>query len=497
MFKKILVANRGEIAVRVIKACREMGITSAVIYSEADKNSLHVRVADEAYLVGGAASEDSYLNIDKIIKLAKKIKAEAIHPGYGFLAENSSFIKRCEKEKINFIGPSSKSVEMMGDKTRARELMKKHNVPITPGTTKPVKNAQEVLKHAREIGFPVMLKASAGGGGKGMRLVRDENKLIESFEAARNEARKSFGNDAVYIEKYIKNPKHIEVQIIADKQGNYRHLFERECSIQRRHQKIIEESPSPSIDQTTRNKITEAAINAAKACSYYNAGTIEFLMDEKKNFYFMEMNTRLQVEHPVTEMITGLDLVKEQIKVAANKKISFEQDDISINGHAIECRICAEDADSNFVPSTGKITHHRLPSGPGIRVDRGIDLLAEVSVHYDSLLSKVIAHGQNRKEALVRLQRALTEYQIAGVITNIPACKWILDHELFENGKFTINFIEKEFLTLTPGKWENRNIQEYRKAAAILAALLTHQKNMLKAKPRNISQNNLWGSADD
>ncbi len=493
MFKKILIVNRGEIAVRIIKACRELKIISAVLYTDADKNSLHVRAADQAYYIGKSQANESYLNIPKIINTAKEINADAIHPGYGFLSENSIFIKEVENAGITFIGPSSKSVEMMGEKTSARRLMKENNVPIVPGTVNSIETIEEALIIADEIGFPIMIKAASGGGGKGMRQVYNKSEMKSSFDRAKNEALKSFGNFDVYIEKLIEEPKHIEVQILGDKFGNYIHLFERECSIQRRHQKIIEEAPSAFVDESTRSKITEAAINAAKACGYYNAGTIEFLMDKNKEFYFLEMNTRLQVEHPVTEMITGVDLVKEQIKIAFGEKLSLEQKDIILNGHAMECRIYAEDTDNNFAPSTGTIKHHRLPSGPGIRVDRGIDLKSEVSVYYDPLLSKVIAHGKDRDESISRLMRALGEYQIVGVITNIPLCRWILERKNFASGNFDINFIENELIPLLPLEWKNDINENYENVTAILGALLKSKDLELKPSSFNHSSSNKWG----
>jgi len=475
MIKKILIANRGEIAHRIIKACRELNITSVAIYSDADKNSLHVRRADEAYLIGNSFANESYLNKEKIINLAKKIGADAIHPGYGFLSENSEFIKMVEDAGIIFIGPSSKSVEMMGGKTDARTLMKKNNVPIVPGTTEPIKNIVDAKKIAKEIGYPIILKAAAGGGGKGMRKIFSEDEFENSYNLAKSEARKFFSNDEIYIEKFIEHPKHIEVQILGDKHANYVHLFERECSIQRRHQKVIEEAPSISVDELTRKKITETAIQAAKACNYYNAGTIEFLMDENKNFYFLEMNTRLQVEHPVTEMITGIDIVKEQIRIAEGKPLSFSQDEIKIFGHAIECRIYAEDIDNNFAPSTGKINLHRLTSGPGIRIDRGIDVMSDVPIYYDPMLSKVIAWGKNREEAIVRMKRALSEYQICGVTTNISLFKWILNQNEFEDGTFDINFLENKFLPLVPNKWRNSDSEELINVVAAIAAIMKNE----------------------
>lgn len=469
-----------------------MSITSAAIYSEADKNALHVRTADEAYLIGKAPASESYLNIPKIVRLAKEIKADAIHPGYGFLSENAEFIKEIENAGLVFVGPSASSVELMGNKTKARKLMEKNNVPIVPGTTEPIASTDRGKQVAEEIGFPVMLKASAGGGGKGMRKVDDKGSFQSAFERAQNESLKAFGSNEIYIEKFIDNPKHIEVQILADQHGNYVHLFERECSMQRRHQKVIEEAPSPSLDDLTRTKITEAGINAAKACGYFNAGTIEFLMDSNKNFYFLEMNTRLQVEHPVTELITGIDLVKEQIRIAAGEKLSFKQDEIRIKNHSVECRVYAEDVDNNFAPSTGTITHHRLPSGPGIRIDRGIDLLTEVPVHYDPLLSKVISCGKDREEALARMEIALSSYQVAGVITNIHFLKWLIEQKEFVDCSFTINFIENNFLKMEPGSWKIESNKKYKDAAIIMGALLGAKENELKPSETVFSKNNKW-----
>lgn len=492
MIKKILIANRGEIAHRIIKACRELDITSAAIYSEADKLALHVRRADEAYLIGPSPASESYLNKEKIIKLAKEIGADAIHPGYGFLSENAEFIRLIEESGIIFIGPSSESVKMMGEKTSARRLMKANNVPIVPGTTNPIKSVDEGKKVAVELGYPVMLKAAAGGGGKGMRKISNDEEFESAYNRAKNESLKAFGNDDVYLEKFIEHPKHIEVQILADKFGNYLHLFERECSVQRRHQKVIEEAPSIAVDETTRTKITNAAIDAAKACNYYNAGTIEFLMDSDKKFYFLEMNTRLQVEHPVTEMITGIDIVKQQIKIASGEKLTLKQEDIRIHGHAVECRIYAEDVDNNFAPSTGKIVHHRLTSGPGIRIDRGIDVMSEVPIYYDPMLSKVIAWGINRDEAIVRMQRALGEYQISGVITNIPVFRWILKQKVFLEGTFDINFLDNDFMPLVPDKWKDTSSEEYEEAVAVLSALLKSKDQELSLSKNQIDISNLW-----
>ncbi len=472
MIKKILIANRGEIAVRVIRACKELGIKSAAVYSEADRTSLHTRLADESFFIGEAAASQSYLNKIKIIELAKRIKADAIHPGYGFLSENSGFIKMCEDEKINFIGPSSKSVEMMGSKTAARELMSSSGVPIVPGTTKPISSLKEGIRSAREVGFPVLLKASAGGGGKGMRKISSEKEFSDAFEATQREALKAFGDDSIYIEKYIENPRHIEVQVIADKHGNYAHIFERECSIQRRHQKIIEESPSSFVDGETRNKITQAAVNAAKACGYFNAGTIEFLMDKDKNFYFLEMNTRLQVEHPVTEFISGIDLVKEQINIASGNKLSFKQEDLRISGHAFECRVYAEDPGNNFLPSTGLLTGYKIPSGPGVRVDDGFGKGSEISIYYDPLISKLVCWSGDRKSAIDRMKRALGEYRIAGVINNITFLKAVFADEKFGKGEIDINYLERKMECLKKTAFQLKSNIDTEDAASIVAVLL-------------------------
>ena len=472
MLKKILIVNRGEIAVRIIRACRELGIISAAIYSEADRTSLHVRLADEAYLVGPAVSSESYLNKDTIIRLAEEIKADAIHPGYGFFSENSDFIKAVEKSGIVFIGPSSKSVAMMGSKTAARELMKKNGVPIVPGTTEPVNSVKEGIPIAKKIGFPILLKASAGGGGKGMRKISSESEFESAFDATRREALKAFGSDDVYIEKYIENPRHIEVQIIGDKHGNYAHLFERECSIQRRHQKIIEEAPSSFVDPATREKITEAGLNAAKACGYYNAGTIEFLMDRNKDFYFLEMNTRLQVEHPVTEMITGIDLVKEQIFIAAGKKLSFSQKDLHINGHALECRIYAEDPGNNFLPSTGTLYEYSPPGGNGVRLDEGFSKGSIISVYYDPLISKLVCWAKDRKSSINKMLGALEEYKIAGVINNIDFLKKILKHKDFIGGDININFIADKMSAAENNHSSQKKDEHLTNIAAIFTAVL-------------------------
>lgn len=490
MFKKILIANRGEIAVRIIKACKELDIKTAAIYSDADISSLHTRLADESYCVGSSIASESYLNKKKIITLAKEIGADAIHPGYGFFSENASFIEEVEKSGITFIGPSSKSVSMMGSKTAARCLMKKNGVPIVPGSIEGIKDLNDGYKVAEKISYPILLKASAGGGGKGMRRVNSKEEFESAFESTRREALKAFANDDVYIEKFIENPKHIEVQIIADKHGNYLHVFERECSIQRRHQKVIEEAPSSFIDNLTRKKLTDAALNAAKACNYYNAGTIEFLMDSNKEFYFLEMNTRIQVEHPVTELISGIDLVREQISVAAGNKISFTQDELRINGYALECRIYAEDPSNNFMPSTGKITNYIEPNGPGVRVDSGFTGGSEISIHYDPMIAKLICWDKDRKAANNRMQRALNEYKISGIVTNISFLKNILQTEIFKEGKYDIHFIDKLFNSNSNqiNLEVNKDIED---AAYLFAALIKSQKAKMQSK-KSDDYDNKW-----
>jgi len=490
LFNKILIANRGEIAVRIIRACKELGIKSAAIYSEADITSLHTRMADESYHIGSSQVSDSYLNKEKIIDLANKIGADAIHPGFGFFSENADFIEAVEKSGITFIGPSSTSVKMMGSKTAARTLMSKNGVPIVPGTLEPIKSIEEGIIYSNQIGFPVLLKASAGGGGKGMRKVTSEEEFASAFEGTKREALKSFANDDVYIEKFIEKPKHIEVQIIADKFGNYRHVFERECSIQRRHQKIIEEAPSSFVDAETRSKITSAAIKAAQACNYFNAGTIEFLMNDKKEFYFLEMNTRVQVEHPVTEMISGIDLVREQISIAAGNKLSFTQDEIVKRGYAIECRIYAEDSYHNFLPSTGKILHYKEPSGPGIRVDSGFSLGSEVSIYYDPMIAKLICWDKDRALAINKMQRALDEYQIGGLTTNISYLKNILSMPEFIEGKYDINFIDN--LISTNQITEPEVSSDYKIAGSIFLALLKNKNNTSSQKTNSKQHISKW-----
>ena len=493
MFKKILIANRGEIAVRIIRACKELNIKSAAIYSDADKTSLHTRLADEAYLIGGAKSSESYLNGIKIIELAKKIGADAIHPGYGYFSENHSFIKNVENEKIKFIGPSSKSVSLMGNKTSARKLMKKNNVPIVPGTTSPIKTSKIGKLKAEEIGYPILLKAVSGGGGKGIRIVYNSREFDEALKSTKRQAKNSFGSDEVYIEKFIENPKHIEVQILADNFGNYIHLFERECSIQRRHQKIIEESPSSFVDEKTRSRITEAAINAAKACKYQNAGTVEFLMDKNKNFYFLEMNTRLQVEHPVTELITGIDLVIQQIRIAYGLKLKINQNDIFIHGHSIECRIYAEDTENDFLPSTGKLTNFNIPAGPGVRVDTGFEIGSEISMYYDPMIAKLVCWNNDRISAISRMKRALDEFEITGVTHNINFLKLIMNNKKFIDGKFDINFIDREKLLEKKFHTDNNESITKETAAFIFSALMKNEKSQkINSYPDKENSRNFW-----
>jgi acetyl-CoA carboxylase, biotin carboxylase subunit len=443
MFSKILIANRGEIAVRVIRACREMGITSIAVYSDVDRPSLHVRKADEAYHIGPPPAAESYLNIPKILDVARRSGADAIHPGYGFLSENAKFARACLDAGVKFIGPTPASMEMMGSKTRARQEMEKAGVPFVPGTSRGLESPEQAESIAEKIGYPVMLKAAAGGGGKGMRLVHTPGELHAALEAAQSEAQRSFGDNEVYIEKAIANPRHIEMQVLADEHGNTVYLGERECSIQRRHQKVLEESPSPIVDPEMRRRMGEVAIRVAKAANYTNAGTVEFLVDQQKNFYFLEMNTRLQVEHPVTELVTGLDLVHLQIRIAAGEKLLFTQDDVRVRGHAIECRIYAEDPDNNFFPSPGRITLLLAPSGPGIRRDSGMYEGWTVPVDYDPLLAKLIGYGTDRPQAIARLVRALSEYFVGGIKTNISLFRKILRDNDFQAGNLDTGYLDR------------------------------------------------------
>ncbi|WNC17475.1 acetyl-CoA carboxylase biotin carboxylase subunit [Brevibacillus brevis] len=448
MFTKVLVANRGEIAVRIIRACRELGIATVAVYSEADREALHVELADEAYCIGPTASKDSYLNMPRIMSVALLTGADAIHPGYGFLAENASFAQLCQDCKITFIGPDPEAISKMGDKSVAKSTMSQANVPLVPGTDGLIDDIDEALEVAGRIGYPVIVKATAGGGGRGMRLAYDEEELAKAIRQAQKEAETAFGNPGVYLEKYVEEPRHVEIQIMGDKHGNAVYLGERDCSIQRRHQKLVEEAPSPALDSELRDRMGQAAVAAAKAVNYHGAGTVEFLLDKHGQFYFMEMNTRIQVEHPVTEMITGIDLIKEQISVAAGNPLSFSQEDVTINGWAIECRINAENPAKNFMPSPGKVANYLPPGGYGVRVDSAVYPGYEITPFYDSMVAKLIVWGNDREEAIARMRRALDEFVIEGVHTTIPFHEKLLEHPDFVSGNFATNFLEKNKLEL-------------------------------------------------
>jgi len=471
MFKKILIANRGEIAVRVLRACHEMGIAAVTVYSDVDRAALHVRKADEAYPLGAAAASESYLNIPKILDVARRSGADAIHPGYGFLSENAKFAQACGDAGVKFIGPTAAAMDAMGSKTRARQAMEKAGVPFVPGTSRGVESFEEAEQVAARIGYPVMLKAAAGGGGKGMRLVHAPAQLKSSLEAARSEAQSSFGDDEVYIEKAILNPRHIEMQVLADEHGNTVYLGERECSLQRRHQKVLEEAPSPIVDAEMRRRMGEVAVRVAQAADYTNAGTVEFLVDQLKNFYFLEMNTRLQVEHPVTELVTGLDLVHLQISIAAGEKLPFTQEDVRIRGHAIECRIYAEDPDNNYFPSPGEITLLLEPSGPGIRQDSGMYEGWNVPLDYDPLLAKLIGYGSDREQAISRLRRALSEYFVGGIKTNLSLFRRILGDADFLSAKLDTGFLERMAQRAGDKSVDSRPAEVAAIAAAVFAAL--------------------------
>lgn len=442
-FNKILISNRGEIAVRIIRACRELGISTVAIYSESDKNSLHVKLADESYCIGKSLPKDTYLNINNIINVAIHSKADAIHPGYGFLSESTAFAKACEEFNICFIGPNYIIIDKLGDKSNAKETLKLAGVPIVPGTEGIINDKNEAVKIAKEIGYPVIVKASAGGGGKGMKVANNKEELLSAIEQAEKEAESYFGNPDVYLEKYLESTRHIEIQIIGDNYGNVVHLGERDCTIQRRHQKLVEESPSKALSEELRSSMGEAAVNASKAVNYNSVGTVEFLLDSDNKFYFMEMNTRIQVEHGVTEMITGIDLIKEQIKVAEGRQLSFSQEDVKINGCAIECRINAENPCKDFTPSPGKINNYIQPGGIGIRIDSAAYSEYSIPAFYDSMISKVIAWGRDRNEAIERMKRALSEFEIKGVETTIPFHKALMDNEIFKSGEFNTRFLEE------------------------------------------------------
>jgi len=487
VFKKILIANRGEIAVRIIRAAKEMGISTVVIYSDEDIWSLHTRYGDEAYPLGGKEAKESYLNIDKIIEIAKVSKAEAIHPGYGFLAENVEFANRCEQEGIKFIGPTGEAIELLGDKIGARRTMERAGIPVIPGISEGVEDLspEEVLSFSKKIGFPILLKAAGGGGGKGMRVVYEEKELVEKIKEASMEAKSSFGTGKVYMEKYLINPHHIEFQVLADEKGKVIHLYERECSIQRRYQKLIEEAPSPFLDEKLRKRMGEVAIEVVKASNYTNAGTVEFMVEEGGKFYFLEMNTRLQVEHPVTELVTGVDIVKEQFKIAFGERLTLKN--IPLNGAAIECRISAEDPEQNFIPSVGEVKEIIEPGGPGVRIESGIYPGCNVSLYYDPLISKLLTWGITRGEAIERMRRALEEYKIVGIKTTIPFHQQVMRDEKFVQGKYDTGFL-KEFTYNK--KIEGKVHPEVIAIATALGKELTKEEEKKEIKKEGIT--NLW-----
>jgi acetyl-CoA carboxylase biotin carboxylase subunit len=488
---KVLIANRGEIAVRVIRACRELGYPTVAVYSEPDRSALHVLYADQAMPIGPAPSRESYLRIDRILDAAKKTGADAIHPGYGFLAENAEFARACADAGITFIGPSADSIEAMGTKTESRQRMKAAGVPVVPGLTEPVKSFDEIASFARKTGLPIMIKASAGGGGKGLRFVDREQDLRSAFDRVTSEAESFFGDGAVYAEKFIASPRHIEVQVLGDQHGTVIHVGERECTLQRRHQKVVEECPSPAVDAKLREQLGETAIRAAKAVGYYSAGTIEFLMGPDRQFYFLEMNTRLQVEHPVTEMVWGIDLVKEQLRIARGQKLALH--DIKPSGHAIECRIYAEDPARNFAPSPGLIRYMNLPQGPGVRNENGVYAGYTVPVFYDSMLSKLVCHAATRSEAIARMKRALREYRVEGIDTTIPFFTAVMEHKDFQAAKFDTGFIDRMLPELTLERSGDGQLE----AAIVAAAILAFEESQQARLPED--DNSRWklaGRAD-
>jgi acetyl-CoA carboxylase, biotin carboxylase subunit len=485
---KILVANRGEIALRVMRSAREMGIKTVAVFSEADRNALHVRYADECVCIGPPPSSESYLKMDKIINAAKHTGADAIHPGYGFLSEHAGFAQKCEDAGLIFIGPSPAAIELMGSKLAAKAAVAGFNVPLVPGTSEPISDVEAAKKIAREIGYPVLIKASAGGGGKGMRIVEHESDFQSQMERAISEATSAFGDGSVFIEKYITRPRHIEFQIFGDKHGNVIHMFERECSIQRRHQKVVEEAPSSVLSEDKRKRMGEAAINVAKACGYFGAGTVEFILDEKLEFYFLEMNTRLQVEHPVTEMITGLDLVKLQIKIAAGEEMLVRQSDLMMHGHAIEVRVYAEDPASNFLPDIGNLRTYKRPQGHGVRVDDGFEQGMDIPYHYDPMIAKLICHGANREEAIEKMIRAIEEFEITGLETTLSFCDFVMKHKAFRSGKFDTNFVQNHF---QPSLLQRSDKEDAALIAALLACTVSDEGKLkvIQSPPDEIS---LW-----
>ncbi|MFM7024168.1 MAG: acetyl/propionyl/methylcrotonyl-CoA carboxylase subunit alpha [Flavobacteriales bacterium] len=486
VIKKILIANRGEIAVRVIRSAKEMGVETVAVYSDVDKNMPFVKLADKAVAIGGQTSRESYLDIEKIIKVCVDEKVDAVHPGYGFLSENPVFAERLEKEGVRLIGPSSYSMKIMGDKLESKKAVKKFEVPVIPGSPGAIKDHKEVKEIAKKIGYPVLIKASAGGGGKGMRAVYSDDELESAFERATGEAEASFGNGAVFVEKYILNPKHIEFQVMADMHGNVLYLFERDCSVQRRHQKVVEEAPSVILDAGLRKRMGECAVNVAKSCDYLGAGTVEFIVDEQKNFYFLEMNTRLQVEHPVTEMITGLDLVKEQIKVAQGEALAFRQEDLKISGHALEVRVYAEDVANDFAPDSGVITHYSVPKGLGVRVDDGFEQGGEVSVYYDSMIAKLITHGKTREEAIEKMKSAISEYTITGVKTTLRFALTVFNHEEFISGRYGTSFIANNF------KKEDLQDDTHNETVALFASWLQGRNKQDVKKYNDLTYQKAW-----
>lgn len=471
--EKILVANRGEIALRIMRTAKEMGIKTVAVYSEADRLAPFVKYADEAVLLGPPPTNESYLLGDKIIENAKKLNVDGIHPGYGFLSENADFARKVKAAGISLIGPSPEAMEIMGSKLAAKAAVKKYDIPMVPGTDEAVRDIDEAEKIAVEIGFPILVKASAGGGGKGMRVVEQQKDFKEQLERAVSEAKSSFGDGSVFIERYVASPRHIEIQVLADTHGNVVHLFERECSIQRRHQKVVEEAPSSVLTPEIREAMGKAAVDVARACDYIGAGTVEFLLDENKNFYFLEMNTRLQVEHPVTEQITGIDLVREQIEVARGKKLSFRQEDLKINGHSMEVRVYAEDPANNFLPDIGTLNTYRRPQGLGIRVDDGFEEGMKIPIYYDPMIAKLITFGKDREEARLRMIRAIDDYQISGLETTLGFCKFAMEHPAFISGDFDTHFVNKYF---DPGKLEEENIEAEEIAALFAAQLVAGSK---------------------
>jgi acetyl-CoA carboxylase biotin carboxylase subunit len=482
--KKILIANRGEISLRIIRTAREMGIKTVAVFSEADRTALHVRAADEAVCLGPAASSKSYLLADKIIQAAISLQVDAIHPGYGFLSENASFARKVQEAGIKFIGPSPESIEIMGNKVAARQAAARHQIPMVPGTEEAITDITLAKSKASEIGYPILIKASAGGGGKGMRIVESEQEFEPQMQRAISEAETAFGDGSVFIEKYLSSPRHIEIQVLGDQHGNYVHLFERECSIQRRHQKVIEEAPSSVISEAKRKAMGEAAIKVAQACNYHSAGTVEFIVDENLNFYFLEMNTRLQVEHPVTELITGKDLVKEQILIAEGRPLSFTQEAIEIQGHAIEVRVYAEDPSNNFLPAIGRLDTYRRPQGPGVRVDDGFEEGMEIPIYYDPLIGKLITYHENRLEAINRMIRAIDEFQITGVETTLSFCRFVMQHPAFREGRFDTKFIDRYF---SPDRLEVEFNPVELEVLAAMGVHLYEQHRTNKEVPSNVA----------